>query len=139
MVNYMKKKYHNFKLIIFFSIFIIFLEVIFLLYIFEKSYVIYRRLQGVVVMDNVLTLVVDDKELNMFYSNNCLFLNNKKMKYTIRNVNRDVLKRNDIYYHEVFLNVKLDKKSKVNDVLDISLMEKNDNLYKIFKIIWGDG
>ena len=132
----MKKKYEKNKLIIIicFIFFIIFF--LFLLFIFNKKIVVYKNISGVVFSDNIVTFLVDDSELKLFSKNKVFYFCGKRKKIKIKEINKDVLKRNGKNYHYVYLEVKIPKTYTVNDMFNISIVEKYKKCIEIFRIIW---
>lgn len=129
--NYEKK-----TLIYILLIFLILLEIIIVILFYKNKINIYENIQGVVVKDNLVVLIVNDKTKKIIYKNTLLYLNNKKIKYEITEDRGYVLKRNKEKYSEILISFKFDKNYKVNDSLQLMFKKKKIRIIEIFKIIW---
>lgn len=129
--NYEKK-----TLIYILLIFLILLEIIIVILCYKNKINIYENIQGVVVKDNLVVLIVNDKTKKIIYKNTLLYLNNKKIKYEIIEDRGYVLKRNKEKYSEILISFKFDKNYKVNDSLQLMFKKKKIRIIEIFKIIW---
>lgn len=129
--NYEKK-----TLIYILLIFLILLEIIILILFYKNKINIYENIPGVVVKDNLVVLIVNDKTKKIIYKNTLLYLNNKKIKYEIIEDRGYVLKRNKEKYSEILISFKFDKNYKVNDSLQLMFKKKKIRIIEIFKIIW---
>ena len=129
--NYEKK-----TLIYILLIFLILLEIIIVILFYKNKINIYENIPGVVVKDNLVVLIVNDKTKKIIYKNTLLYLNNKKIKYEIIEDRGYVLKRNKEKYSEILISFKFDKNYKVNDSLQLMFKKKKIRIIEIFKIIW---
>ena len=120
----------------FILIFLILLEIIIVILFYKNKINIYENIQGVVVKDNLVVLIVNDKTKKIIYKNTLLYLNNKKIKYEIIEDRGYVLKRNKEKYSEILISFKFDKNYKVNDSLQLMFKKKKIRIIEIFKIIW---
>lgn len=129
--NYEKKTFINIMLI-----FLVLLEItIFVLFSINKIN-IYENVSGIVVKDDLVVLIINNKTKKIIYKNTLLYLNNKKLKYEIVEDRGYVLKRNKEDYSEILISFKFDKNYKVNDSLQLTLKKEKINIIEIFKIIW---
>lgn len=108
----------------------------FLWFLFNTKFYIYKKFSGVVYKEGVIELLLSNDELKLFYKNVGVFINNKKEKIKIRNINKNVLERKGVSYNQVFLNISFTDMYKVNDVIEISVLSSRDKLINIFKVIW---
>lgn len=132
----MKKKYENYEKITFvFILFVVFILIV-CIYFVSKRIVTYKVFSGVVYQDDVLVFVLSNEELKLFNKNKKLFIENKSRKFLIKNIEKNVLERNGDKYNQVFINTDISDMYKVNDVINISIMDKRVRCYKIFSIIW---
>ena len=132
----MKRKYEKNSLVIFFSILFFLLVFIILLFLWYKKISVYKIFSGIVYKDNVLEIVVLEEDLQLFYKNKVIYIDDKKVKLDILKVDKNILKRKGNYYSSIFINVEFSNMYKLNDVINFSLREKNIRLIRIFKIIW---
>lgn len=133
----MKKKRYEETFIIFFFIFIIFINLIILFsYSFNKKIITYELINASYVKDDLIQILVTDKQLKNIYKNKYLFINNRKRKIRIEKVDKYILKRYKKSYHSVLLNVELDKKYKNNDLIELFFFKEKINVYSMIKVVW---
>ncbi len=132
----MKKRYEK-NQALFTSIFLLIISyIIFIDIIFTNTYNKYILINASVLNDKVIDTFITNKELKYLKANHYVYINDKKYKRKIEEVNRNILKQNNKFYHEVKVKIDLDKKYKVGDSITIRVMEKKEKLYKIFKSCW---
>ena len=132
----MKKKYEK-KQALFTSIFFLIISyIIFIDIIFTNTYNKYILMNANVLTDKVIEVFITNKELKYLKANHYVYINDKKYKRKIEEVNRNILKQNNKSYHEVKIGLNLDKKYKTGDSITIRVIEKKEKLYKIFKSCW---
>lgn len=132
----MKKKYDNFGKVMFgFGFFIVSFFVAIIIFINQKI-ILYEVFNGVVFNEDIVVLVLNDDEIKLFNKNRKLYIKNKKMKFEIIKIDNDVLEREGKKYNQVYIKVNISNMYKVNDVVNISIMNKNVSSLKIFNIIW---
>ncbi len=123
---------NNFNVI---SIFIIFIIDLFVLFIFSYNYKIkeYKEFNLIHLNNNKYELIVNKKDLELLNSNKNIYINNKKYRYKIIEVNRNIISRDDKKYND--LKLELDKS--INEDIVVSYIFYRDNrLINIFKIIY---
>lgn len=123
---------NNFNVI---SIFIIFIIGLFILFIFSYNYKIkeYKEFNLIHLNNNKYELIVNKNDLRLLTNNKTIYINNKKYRYKIIEVNRDVIDREKIKYNEV--KISLDK-SINEDIIVSYVFYKNNRLIDIFGIIY---
>ena len=129
------KKYERNSLILFLLVIFFFLEIGFIIFLFLHKEYTYKKISSIVEKDNVLTLIVDKKERELFYKNKIIFIENKKRIFEITEDQGFLLKRNHKKYYEMKIKTKFSKK-RVNDVLELSIKEKKKRLIEIIMMIW---
>ena len=130
------KKYEKCSLVISMCIIIFIIEVIFTFLLITTKEYKYKKINGVVVKDNLVDIVIPSKEKNIIYKNKYLYLNDKKIKFKIVEEKKNVYKHNKEKYHELLVSYKFDKKYKTSDILSISIKKEKYRLIEIFKLIW---
>ena len=60
----------------------------------------------------------------------------KKKKFSIDRVNQNILNNNKKDYHQMFLNIDISKRYRVNDTVMISFYPKSVSLWSVFLKIW---
>lgn len=123
---------NNFNVI---SIFIIFIIGLFILLIISCNYKIkeYKEFNLIHLNNNKYELIVNRKDLELLNNNKVIYINNRKYRYKIIEVNRDIIKRDDKKYSEV--KISLDK-SINEDIIVSYIFYKNNRLIDIFRIIY---
>ena len=132
----MKKRYEKNKLIVIFCIMFFISIFLFCLFLFNKKVVVYKNISGVVFSDNVVTFLVDDDELKLFSSNDVVYFFGKKLKFKIKQIDKDVLEKNGISYNYLYLKIMIPDNYKVNDLFNVSVVEEYKKCIEIFKIVW---
>ena len=97
---------------------------------------IYENIQGIVIKDNLVNLIITDKQNKILNKNSNLYLNGKKVNYKIIEDRGYVLKKDRIKYKNVLIRIKFNKKYKVNDSLNLIFKSKKIKTIEIFKIVW---
>lgn len=128
--NYEKKEF-----IIFLSILIFIIEIIFFIVLFNTKDNKYIKVSSIVIKDNLVLVVVSKNTRKTIYSNKVLYLNDSLKKYKIVEDRGVVLKKNNKNYYELVLKVNF-KNKKVNDILELVIKYKKFRLIEIFKLIW---
>ena len=136
---YLKKRYEDFKVILFFFFILLTIIFLFFVFIFNSKISIYKIFSGVVFDDECILFVLNDKELKLFQKNKVLFIESEEIRFDILKIESDIVYKEDIKYHQVYIKVDISDMYKVGDVLGVSIKEKRVKSYEIFKIIWKGG
>ncbi len=132
----MKKKYEK-QEVLFISIFILFITyIVFIDILFTKTYNKYILINASIESNEIINMYISNKELKYLKANHYIYIKDKKYKRKIIEVNRNIIKKGKISYHEIKLNVNLEEKYKEKDNIKIKVFEKKEKLYKIFKSCW---
>ena len=137
MVKFVKKKYENYGCVVFSFLVFIIMIVFVLLFLGNKRIILFKSFSGVVFSDNCLVLILNDSQLKLFQKNKTIYIENKKKNFKIKKIEKNILERDGEKYNQVFFEVNFTDLYKVNDVLNVSVMEKNVRSLYIFRIIWG--
>lgn len=129
--NYEKKMSVYFLLLV-----LIIIEIIILVTINITKIYIYESINGIVIKDDLVVLIVNNKTKKNIYKNTSLYFNNKRLKYEVVEDRGYVLKRNKEKYSELLIRFKFNRKYKVNDSLQLVFKNKKIRIIEIFKIIW---
>lgn len=132
----MKRKYELSTCIFIMCGSYVFLLISFFVYLVNCRLVVFKNYAGVVADKDVLEFVLTNKELKDLYKNKVIYIKQKKYKYTINEVAIDDIKTDDDSYKQVFLNVSLDGNYKINDVINVSIMERSIKGINLFRVIW---
>lgn len=128
----MKKNYEKWSLWIVLVIGTYLLLALFISFISFTKINTYKRFQGVSIKENMLEVVIPSKDLELFEDNSCLYIKNKKYKYTIKEVNRNMVKDG----HILLLEIKNIKNEKGKEIISFSIFHKKVKIRKMFEIIW---
>ena len=134
-VKFMNDSYKKVKLLYLIGSFILIILFSCIVILFNKKIIKYRVFDGIVFSDSLVVLMVDSNDLDLFYTNSYVFINNKKIKFELYKVDKDILKRDNKYYSEIYLKMDFNK-YKENDVLKISILDEKIYSYRLFDVIW---
>ena len=130
------KKYERFTLMLFICILVFTFEVIFVIYLISTKEYKYDKINGVVVKNNLIDIIISKEQRDIMYKNNYLYMNEKKIKYKIEEERKNVYKHNGKKYYELLISYRFDKKYKSSGIISISIKRKKYRLIEIFKLIW---
>lgn len=128
-VNYEKNKFITFLVIL-----------LFVLLIVLGFYTWFRRINSYVILEGrvrkkyYIELMVDSRKLDVLYKNGSVFIDDKKHRFSISDITKDVLTNKKIKYSLVLIEVKYEGYD--NDYLRLVFNDKKISLSEIFKIIW---
>lgn len=128
-VNYEKNKFITFLVIL-----------LFVLLIVLGFYTWFRRINSYVILEGrvrkkyYIELMVDSRKLDVLYKNGSVFIDDKKYRFSISDITKDVLTNKKIKYSIVLIEVKYEGYD--NDYLRLVFNDKKISLSEIFKIIW---
>mgnify|MGYP004690268269 CR=1 FL=1 len=134
----MKKSYEKFRLIFFIVAIFILFEIVTVGTFYSKKYRDYKILNTIVITGNYTKSYLDSKEYNLVKSNNYLYIDDKKTKYEIVDVKKNVLRQDNRWYHEILFKIKFSSRYKDNDTVSISAYNHKEFLFNIFKKCWED-
>lgn len=95
----------------------------------------YYLIRGVVFKDDLLEVMVSDKELKMLYKNGYVYIKDKEYNYNISDIILNALERDENNYNIVYIECKLDNE-KENDIVDLVFLDERVYLFKMFELIW---
>lgn len=136
MVRFMKKRYENFENIVLFSILTLLLIFISIFFINQKRLITYKVFSAVYYDKNIICLVVSNDDVNLFFKNKKLFIDSNKISFEIERIDKDILKREGDIYSSVYIKANISNMYKINDGIEVSIMNKKINIFNMFKIIW---
>ena len=132
----MMKRYESFESIVLFSTLILFLIFISIFFINQKRLITYKIFSAVYYDKNIIVLVVSNDELDLFFKNKKLFIDSKKISFEIDKIDKDILKRKGSIYSSIYIKTNISNMYKINDVIEVSIMDKKINTFNMFRIIW---
>ena len=132
----MKKNYEKKQLIYSIIIVFIFFQIIICYIYFKEQYRTYKSISAIVITDNYIKTYVDNKSLKKLKQSKYFYVDNRRLKYEIINIERNVLKKDKSSFHEVMIKFQIPKKYKDNDAFNISVYSNKKQIYTIFKKCW---
>lgn len=131
----MKKMYEK-RGFIYFSILILFIvEILFIVFLIKKKIIIYEKFSGVVVKKNMVVFVLNDDELKLFYKNKKIYIDGEVCYFQFNKVIEDILKRDGVIYHQLFIEYDMGDELKENDVVNVTIAKENRSVLNIFRVI----
>ena len=132
----MKKRYESFESIVLFSTLILVLIFISIFFINQKRLITYKIFSAVYYDKNIIVLLVSNDEFYLFFKNKKLFIDSKKISFEIDKIDKDILKRKGSIYSSIYIKTNISNMYKINDVIEVSIMDKKINTFNMFRIIW---
>lgn len=133
---YLKKNYENNQLIISITFLFLIMSFFLLINVFCKRYRTYKTIDSIMITKNYVQTFITEEELKLLRSSKYLYINNERLKMRIISVQKDILSRNEIKYHEVIIKVILSKEYKDNDYIKLTIYSKKEQVLNIFKACW---
>lgn len=93
-------------------------------------------MSGIIMKNNIVIVVLDKEELFNLHKNVYVYHNNKRIKFKIEKNNGAIISKGNKKYYEVLIKLKLPKKYKSNDLVELTIKNKKIISIKIFKLIW---
>lgn len=125
----------HFLLNTFIFIFLLFL-ILFFVTLFIKKIDCYEMINGNVRKNDLIELYVSDSQLKKVYRSEYLFIEGKKYRYSLEQVDLKVLYFEKNYYSFVLISVDKLKGYSDNQNISIAIFDKKIKFIKILEIIW---
>ena len=132
----MKLNYEKNNIIIILIIILIIIEIYLFTLLFIKKINKYELVEGVVIDNNLINIMADNNQYNLLKKTDVVYIDNKKVKRKIKDVSKNMFKKNNKNYHYIVLKIKTNKKYKINDSIYITIYHKKIKLISIFKSCW---
>lgn len=133
----MKLRYYERHILIYFLLVIYFIFLlIFVIGTFSFRIYEYISINGIVLNDGLVEMVVDKEQKKSLYKNKFIFYEGEKVEFKIEEVVLDFFKSDDKYYDKIFISIKCDREFGVGDVVKFSVKNKKIWLIKIYEVIW---
>lgn len=129
-----QKKYEKENSLIIITIIVFIIELIFSIHMFTKKIPTYKKIPSIIIKKDLVSIIVSKKERELFYKNKKIYLNNKPLKYEIEKDNGVLLKKDKNYY-QLILKIKINKKYKTGDIIDLTIMNQKKTIFKVLKNI----
>lgn len=108
LINYLNKKRYNNTVFIILIIGIIYLIFGFNFYIYDKEILIKNN--------NRYSLIIDSRKIDSLYKNKYIYINNKKYKYKIIEIDNNYQNIDGIIYQTIYLDIDYKGLSSINEV-----------------------
>lgn len=132
----MKKNYEKKQLLYFIIIVFLFFQMIICSLYLKEEYRTYKSISAIVITDHYIKTYVDNQSLQKLKQSKYFYVDNKRLKYEIINIEKNVLKKDKTSFHEVMIKFQIPKKYKDNDTFRISIYSNKKKIYTIFKKSW---
>lgn len=96
----------------------------------------YQKISGIVIRNDLITVIVSFTERKNLYKNNKIYLNDQLISYIIEEDRGFILKKNNIKYYEIIIKTKKKIKASLNDSVNISIKSKKKQVIKMIKDVW---
>ena len=131
------RNYEKQELVIFTLLVLIIIEIFSFIFLFSYKVFEYKKINGIITNNNIVSLVVDKADKKILNKNNKIYLNNKELKYKLIEDKGVISKKNNKNYYEVLIKIKTPK-NKINEIINLSIRDKKTSVIKLFKKI-GEG
>jgi len=139
MVRFMKiKRYEKIYLLIYIIFLLFFIEILFFSYMFFYERYEYIKYNGVLRTNGFVMIMIKDKDIDYFYQSKYLYNDSKSKKFEIVELDKNVYKSDDCFYHSILIKVNTNKKMIDNDLYEFSLKTEKVRSINIFKMILED-
>ena len=132
----MKKRYEKFENINLFCILFLLFVVVSIFFLNQRRIIVYKTFSAISYDKNVIVLVVDNSDLELFFKNRKLYIDLKKISFEIQKIDKNILERKGDKYSRIYIKVNTSNLYEVNDVVEVSIMDRKVKTFNIFKIIW---
>ena len=96
----------------------------------------YISINGIVLNDTLVEVVVDKDQKNSLYKNKYIFFEGEEVEFKIEEVVLDFFKSGGKYYDKIFISIKYNKELGLGDVIKFSVKNKKIWFIKIYEVIW---
>lgn len=132
----MKLRCYERHILIYSLIFVYFIFlIIFMIGTFSFRIYEYIIINGIVLKDGLVEIVVDKEQKKNLYKNKFIFYEGEKVEFKIEEVVLDFFKSDDKYYDKIFISVKYNKEFGVGEVIKFSIKNKKIWFIKIYEVI----
>lgn len=132
------KNYEKQNIIILITLIVITVEIVLLIKTITFKMPTYKKISGIVIKQDLLSVIVSKEDKKLIYQNQKVYLNNKTMIYEIYKDNGLIIKSSKRYY-QLFLKIKIRKKNKTGDIVDLTIADRKKTIFEIFKNSWEGG
>ena len=131
------RNYEKQELVIFTLLVLIIIEIFSFIFLFSYKVFGYKKINGIITNNNIVSLVVDKTDKKILNKNNKIYFNNKELRYKVIEDKGVITKKNNKNYYEILIKIKTPK-NKLNEIINLSIRDKKTSVIKLFKKI-GEG
>ena len=131
------RNYEKQELVIFTLLILIIIEIFSFIFLFSYKLFEYKKINGIITNNNIVSLVVDKTDKKILNKNNKIYFNNKELRYKVIEDKGVITKKNNKNYYEILIKIKTPK-NKINEIINLSIRDKKTSVIKLFKKI-GEG
>ena len=131
------RNYEKQELVIFTLLVLIIIEIFSFIFLFSYKVFEYKKINGIITNNNIVSLVVDKTDKKILNKNNKIYFNNKELRYKVIEDKGVITKKNNKNYYEILIKIKTPK-NKINEIINMSIRDKKTSVIKLFKKI-GEG
>lgn len=126
------KIYKRYKLLFIINCFTIIVFLSSIVYFKVTKYNDYLKINANYIKKNQVRIVVEDKLFKKIEKNPYVYVNTKKKQIKIVSITKNIYREKKKSYHEVFLNLDLERKGN----LELSILNKKKEFITMFKECW---
>lgn len=126
------KIYKRYKLLFIINCFTIILFLSSIVYFKVTKYNDYLKINANYIKKNQVRIIVEDKLFKKIEKNPYVYANTKKKKIKIVSITKNIYREKKKSYHEVFLNLDLERKGNI----ELSILNKKKEFITMFKECW---
>lgn len=123
------RNYRKEELLLFSNLFILFITIFFVTKVLKDSIKTYEVVSASLLIDNNYTVFVNDKCLSYLNRNKYVYINSKRVKVSIVEINRKYYKN----YNKLILRINMKKASKE---MNITIYNEKKSFFKLFLKCW---
>lgn len=132
----MKRSYEKYELIVFISGLFLIVFIVSCFIIHKSKFRTYANINAVVLSRHYVEAFITDYELSLIKNRNMVYIDNKRIRVKVDSVEKNILKRKKVTYHEIILRLNIPREYKDNDYVKISLYKNKEKITNIFKSCW---
>lgn len=126
------KIYKRYKLLFIINCFTIIVFLSSIVYFKVTKYNDYLKINANYIKKNQVRIVVEDKLFKKIEKNPYVYVNTKKKQIKIVSITKNIYREKKKSYHEVFLNLDLERKGNI----ELSILNKKKEFITMFKECW---
>lgn len=123
------RNYKKEELLLFSNLFLLFITIFFTAKVLKESIKTYEVVSASLLIDNNYVVFVNDKCLSYLNKNKYVYINSKRVKVSIVEINRDYYKN----YNKLIIRINMKKMKKE---MNITIYDERKSFWKLFLKCW---